>query len=102
MSNVIPLGISHEDGCTCRRCLAETYRSAKAEVDVTTARYRSIRAADEATAAEISVARQRWTESRQALTLAEHALRAAEDEERIEERKNREIRDLRWNPKEAL
>ena len=101
MSNVIPLGISHEPGCTCRRCLTEACREAKAQVDETTARYRSVRTSN-ATAAGISAARQRWTEARSILVLAEHALRAAEDEAFIEERENRRTDALRWNPKEAL
>lgn len=101
MSNVVPLGISHDPGCNCRRCLNEAYRSAKVEVDETMARYRSIRTSN-ASATSISAARQRWTESRQVLVLADHALRTAEDEAFIEERDNRRTDGLRWNPKEAL
>ena len=101
MSNVVPLGISHEDDCTCRRCLNEACRDAKNQVDETTARYRSVRTSN-AKAPAISAARQRWTEARSILVLAEHDLRAAEDEEFIEERENRRTDALRWNPKEAL
>jgi hypothetical protein len=101
MSNVIPLGITHDPGCTCRRCLNEAYRTAKAEVTEAMTRYQSIRTSN-ARPEAISRARQRWTETRQFLILAEHALRAAEDEERIEQRENQRVDGLRWKPKEAL
>src|ERR1700756_1895835 len=97
MTNVIPLGISHKPGCNCRRCLAEGYRSANTEAIETARRYIVIRTSS-ASAASISQARQQWAEARQVLVLAEYALRAAEDEERIERRENRRVDALRWNP----
>lgn len=101
MSNVIPLGVTHDPGCNCRRCLNAAYVSAKTRVADTTSRYQATRTAG-APAALISQARQRWTEARQELILAEHALRTAEDDARIEARENRRADALRWNPKGAL
>jgi hypothetical protein len=100
MSNVVPLGITHDPGCRCRRCLNAAYHSAKVEVTEAMTRYQSIRTSA-ARPDQISRARQQWTEARQALIFAEHDLRAAEDEERVEQRENRRIDALRWNPKEA-
>jgi hypothetical protein len=101
MSNVVPLGITHDPGCSCRRCLNEAYRSADTRAVEAARRYKSIRTTG-ARATEISRARQQWAEARQVLVLAEYALRAAEDEAYIEERENRRTDALRWNPKEAL
>ncbi len=100
MSNVVPLGITHNPDCRCRRCLGKAYAAAKAEVTETTTRYQSIRTSA-ARPADISRARQRWTEARHAIILAEHDLRAAEDEARIEQRANQRVDALRWNPKEV-
>jgi hypothetical protein len=100
MSNVVPLGITHDPGCKCRRCLNEAFRSARTEVTEATARYMAIRASA-ARPDDISRARQRWTEARQLLVLAEHDLRTAEDEARIKDRQDRQTDALRWNPKEV-
>ncbi len=100
MSNVIPLGITHADDCKCRRCLNAAYQAAKVTVSETTTRYQSIRTSS-ANAVSISRARQQWAEARQVLVLAEHALRTAEDEDRIEQRENRRVDAMQWNPKVA-
>jgi len=100
MSNVVPLGISHEPGCTCRRCLAEEFRTTDAKVTETARRYKSIRTSN-ASVTSIGQARQQWAEARQALVLAEYALRAAEDEAFIENRENQQADALRWNPREV-
>ena len=101
MTNVIPLGITHEPGCNCRRCLNEACRTADAGVIEAARRYKSIRTSN-ASGTSIGRARQQWAEARQVLVLAEYALRQAEDEAFIEERENRRTDALRWNPKEAL
>jgi hypothetical protein len=100
MSNVIPLGITHDPGCRCPRCLNEAYASAKVQVTECSRRYGDIRVKP-VNPAEISRARQQWTESRQVLIMTEHDLRAAEDEARIELRKNQRVDALRWNPGEV-
>jgi len=101
MTDAIPLGITHEPGCNCLRCLAEAYRSANATAIATARNYMDVRTGD-ADPARISRARQQWAEARQALVLAEYALRAAEDEAYIEARQNRRTDALRWNPEDAL
>jgi len=100
VSNVVPLGITHDPGCRCPRCLNAAYTSAKVQVTECACRYGGIRVKP-VDPAEISRARQRWTEARQALIFAEHDLRAAEDEARIELRKNQRVDALRWNPEEV-
>lgn len=101
VSNVVPLGISHDPGCACRRCLNQACREADAGVIEAARRYKSIRTSN-ASAAGIGQARQQWAEARQVLVLAELALRAVEDHEFTEERGNRRTDALRWNPEEAL
>lgn len=97
----IPLGLSHDPGCACRRCLAEAYRTAKLEVSEATIRYHQIRRTSARTAA-ISLARQQWTEARQVLVLAEHNLRTSEDEEYAEQRENQRTDALRWDPETVV
>jgi hypothetical protein len=101
VSNVVPLGITHDPGCNCRRCLTGACRAADATAIETARRYKSIRTSN-ASATSIGQARQQWAEARQVLVLAEYALRTAEDETFIEERENRRTDALRWNPEGAL
>ncbi len=95
-----PLGI-HDPGCSCLRCLESAYRDARATVTETAKRYQATRVADEP-ARVIAAVRQAWTEARQVLLLAEHALRSAEDGARIEARKDQAVDSLRWQPGSAL
>ena len=95
--SIQPAGLAHDLGCQCLRCLTEAYTSAKVRVGETTRRYHDIRTTN-ARPDVISQARQQWTEARQELILAEHGLRTAEDEARIEARENHRVDALRWNP----
>ena len=99
--SIQPVGLAHDIGCRCRRCLTEAYTSAKVRVTETTRRYHDIRTTS-ARPDVISQARQQWTEARQELILAEHDLRTAEDEAHIQARENRRTDALRWRPGEAV
>jgi hypothetical protein len=101
MSNVVPLGITHNPGCHCLRCLGAAYKSADTEARETARRYQLVRTGDAGTA-EIGRARLYWAEARQVLVLAELALRTAEDEAHVGERENQRADSLRWNPRGAI
>lgn len=90
------------DDCRCLRCLRRAYADAHAGVGEAAARYAEIRGNYRARAVDITVARQVWTETRYTLVLADHNLRAAEDEAFVEARKNHRTDRLRWKPEEAL
>jgi hypothetical protein len=87
----------HGPGCQCLRCLGDAFKAANAKVTACTTRYRDTRTAG--TDPEIIArARMQWTEARQELALAEHALCTAEDGARLEGRRNAEVDALHWNP----
>ena len=87
----------HGPGCQCLRCLGDAFKAAGAKVTAYTSRYAAIRTSS--TDPEvIARARMQWTESRQELAVAEHALCTAEDDARAEKRRSTEAGGLRWNP----
>jgi len=103
ISDLFRAGWAHDAGCQCVPCLQSAFRVALEKAIACGRLYKGLR--DEATMPDaMNRARTEWTQARQETVLADHALRAAEDRDRLAEmalRNAQAATPAAWNPREG-
>lgn len=97
MHELLRSGWVHDDGCQCVPCLKTVYVTANEKAVGCLRAYVALRE-EAARPQEMNRARAEWTQARQEVILADHALRTAEDRDRLAEISAKGDMTLQWHP----